>query len=202
MPPSWPRRCGRSSRIWSVTRSGSLAVEDFGGDEVDLATVADSCATPPFLSARRIVVVRDVGRFSTDEVAPLLAYLEDPLPTTVLILVAGGGAVAPKLAAAVKAHGSRPCRPRWRRGTAATGSGHGSGPAPASDRRPGRGPHRGPPRRGRQPSGCAARGAGRRLRGGAPVWARRKSSPTSGRPDRWRRGPSRTPSTPAARPTP
>jgi DNA polymerase-3 subunit delta len=82
-----------------------LAVEDFGGDEVDLARVADTCATPPFLSPRRIVVVRDVGRFSTDEVAPVLAYLEDPLPTTVLILVAGGGTVAPKLAAAVKARG-------------------------------------------------------------------------------------------------
>jgi DNA polymerase-3 subunit delta len=82
-----------------------LAVEDFGGEEVDLARVADSCATPPFLSPRRIVIVRDVGRFSTDEVGPLLGYLEDPLPTTVLILVAGGGAVAPKLAAAVKARG-------------------------------------------------------------------------------------------------
>jgi DNA polymerase-3 subunit delta len=67
--------------------------------------VADTCATPPFLSPRRIVVVRDVGRFSTDEVAPLLAYLEDPLPTTVLILVAGGGTVAAKLTAAVKARG-------------------------------------------------------------------------------------------------
>ena len=83
-----------------------LAVEDFGGEEVDLARVADSCATPPFLSPRRIVIVRDVGRFSTDEVGPLLGYLEDPLPTTVLILVAGGGAVAPKLAAAVKAGGT------------------------------------------------------------------------------------------------
>jgi DNA polymerase-3 subunit delta len=82
-----------------------LAVEDFGGEEVDLARVADTCATPPFLSTRRIVIVRDVGRFSTDEVAPLLAYLEDPLPTTVLILVAGGGTVAPRLAAAVKARG-------------------------------------------------------------------------------------------------
>ncbi len=82
-----------------------LAVEDFSGEEVDLARVADSCATPPFLSARRVVVVRDVGRFSTDEVAPLLAYLEDSLPTTVLVLGAGGGTVAPKLAAAVKARG-------------------------------------------------------------------------------------------------
>ena len=33
-----------------------LAVEDFGGEEVDLARVADTCATPPFLSSRRIVV--------------------------------------------------------------------------------------------------------------------------------------------------
>ncbi len=82
-----------------------LSVEDFGGEEVDLARIADTCATPPFLSPRRIVVVRDVGRFSTDEVAALLAYLSDPLPTTVLILVAGGGTVAPKLAAAVKARG-------------------------------------------------------------------------------------------------
>ena len=83
----------------------TLALEDARGDEVDLAAVADSCATPPFLSDRRIVVVRDVGRFSTEEVAPLLAYLEDPLSTTVLILAAGGGGVAPKLAAAVKARG-------------------------------------------------------------------------------------------------
>jgi DNA polymerase III subunit delta len=83
----------------------SLAVEDFRGDEVDLAVVADSCATPPFLADRRIVIVRDVGRFSTDEVAPLLSYLEDPLPTTVLVLAAGQGATAPKLTAAVKARG-------------------------------------------------------------------------------------------------
>ncbi len=82
-----------------------LAVEDFRAEEVDLAAVADSCATPPFLAARRIVVVRDVGRFSTDEVGPILAYLEDPLPTTVLVLAAGGGTVAPKLVAAVRAHG-------------------------------------------------------------------------------------------------
>jgi DNA polymerase-3 subunit delta len=82
-----------------------LTVEDHRGDGVDLAVVADSCATPPFLAARRIVVVRDIGRFSTEEVAPLLTYLENPLPSTSLVLVAGGGAVAPRLAAAAKAGG-------------------------------------------------------------------------------------------------
>jgi DNA polymerase-3 subunit delta len=82
-----------------------LALEDHRGDEVDLAVVADNCATPPFLADRRIVLVRDIGRFSTDEVAPLLAYLEHPLPSTVLVMAAGGGSVAPRLVAAVKAGG-------------------------------------------------------------------------------------------------
>jgi DNA polymerase-3 subunit delta len=83
----------------------SLALEDYSGDEIDLAAVADACATPPFLAGRRVVVVRDVGRWNTDEVAPLLAYLEDPLETTSLVLVAGGGQTPPKLAAAAKAGG-------------------------------------------------------------------------------------------------
>jgi DNA polymerase-3 subunit delta len=83
----------------------SLMVEDYRGDEVDLAAVADACRTPPMLTDRRVVVVRDIGRFAADEVAPLVAYLDDPAPTTALILGGGGGAVAPKLLAAVKAHG-------------------------------------------------------------------------------------------------
>ncbi len=83
----------------------SLAVEDHGGEEVDLAAVADSCATPPFLVSRRVVVVREIGRFNTDEVSPLLAYLDDPLPTTSLVLVAGGGTTPAKLVTAVKARG-------------------------------------------------------------------------------------------------
>lgn len=82
-----------------------LVVEDYRGDAVDLAAVADSAATPPFLAGRRVVVVRDVGRYATEEVAPLLAYLDDPLPTTFLVLGAGEGSIAPKLVAAVKAKG-------------------------------------------------------------------------------------------------
>lgn len=83
----------------------SLVVEDHRGEDVDLAAVADSCRTPPFLADRRVVVVRDVGRWSTEEVSPLLAYLDDPLDTTSLVLTAGGGRTPPKLTAAVKAHG-------------------------------------------------------------------------------------------------
>jgi DNA polymerase III subunit delta len=83
----------------------ALAVEDFSGEEVDLAVVADGCATPPFLVERRVVVVRDVGRFGSEELGPILKYLEEPLATTVLVLVAGGGQISPKLTAAVKSHG-------------------------------------------------------------------------------------------------
>jgi DNA polymerase-3 subunit delta len=88
------------------TEDRSLAVEDFGGgDEVDLAVVADACATPPFLTACRVVVVRDIGQWNTEEVAPLLSYLDDPLPTTALVVVAGAGQTPAKLAAAAKANG-------------------------------------------------------------------------------------------------
>jgi DNA polymerase-3 subunit delta len=82
----------------------SLMVEDMP-DEALPAAVADACRTPPFLAERRIVIVREVGRFNTEDAGPLITYLEDPLPTTSLVLVAGGGQTAPKLVAAVKAHG-------------------------------------------------------------------------------------------------
>src|ERR1700738_2813042 len=79
-----------------------LSVEDFWGDEVDLDAVTSACVTPPFLVDRRVVVLRDAGRFSTEDLAPLLAYLSDPMPTTALVVAAGGGKLAPKLVAAVK----------------------------------------------------------------------------------------------------
>jgi DNA polymerase-3 subunit delta len=51
------------------------------------------------------VVARDMGRFSADELAPLVAYLADPLPTTELVLVGGGGRLAKALTDAVKKSG-------------------------------------------------------------------------------------------------
>jgi DNA polymerase-3 subunit delta len=79
-----------------------LSVEDFWGDEIDLDAVTNACVTPPFLVDRRVVVLRDAGRFSTEDLAPVLAYLEDPMATTALVVAAGGGRLAPKLVAAIK----------------------------------------------------------------------------------------------------
>jgi DNA polymerase-3 subunit delta len=93
------------SRIEELSGGDQLAVEEYAGEEVDLAAVADSCRTPPFLAERRVVVVRDAGRFSADEVKPLVEYLGEPLSTSALVLVAGGGKPAAKLVDAAKKAG-------------------------------------------------------------------------------------------------
>jgi len=82
-----------------------LMVDEFDGAEYTLGAVADAAQTPSFLTERRIVVARGVGRFTADEVAPLVAYLSDPLPTADLVLVAGGGRMAKSLTDAIKAAG-------------------------------------------------------------------------------------------------
>ena len=86
----------------------SMMVEEFGGpgvDQFDIGVVIDACTTPPFLVERRVVVVREVGQIATADSKRLAAYLADPLPTTALVLVAGGGAVNPTLSKAVTATG-------------------------------------------------------------------------------------------------
>lgn len=84
----------------------TLMVDDFDGDDFEVRAVVDSAQTPPFLTDRRVVVARGVGRFNADDVAPLVAYLGDPLLTTELVLVAGGGRMPKALTDALKKAGS------------------------------------------------------------------------------------------------
>ncbi len=84
----------------------TLMVDDFDGDDFKLRAVVDAAQTPPFLTESRVVVARGVGRFNADDVAPLVAFLADPLPTTQLVLVAGGGRMAKSLTDALKASGA------------------------------------------------------------------------------------------------
>lgn len=66
----------------------TLLVDEVDLDVVDMGAAIDAAQTPPFLTDRRIVVVRRLGRFSkADELASLLAYLQNPLPSTDLVLV-------------------------------------------------------------------------------------------------------------------
>ena len=86
----------------------SMVVEEFGGpgvDQLDVGAVIDACTTLPFLVDRRVVVVREAGQVVAADAKRLVAYLSDPLPTTALVLVAGGGAVNQGLVKAVAASG-------------------------------------------------------------------------------------------------
>lgn len=80
----------------------SLGLDDFSSDDYELAAAVEAAQTPPMFTVRRVVVAREVGRFSAEEVDPLLAYLAAPSPTSTLILVAGGGTIGRKVMDAVR----------------------------------------------------------------------------------------------------
>lgn len=84
----------------------SMMVDDFDGEEYELRAVVDAAQTPPFLTDRRVVVARRLGRFTEPDVADLLSYARDPLDTTELVLTAGGGRLPKGLSATVKKHGN------------------------------------------------------------------------------------------------
>jgi DNA polymerase III subunit delta len=83
----------------------TLMVDDFDGDDYELRQAVDAAQTPPFLTDRRVVVARGIGRFSADEVTGLIGYLSDPLASTELVLSGGGGRLAKSLTDAIKAAG-------------------------------------------------------------------------------------------------
>lgn len=61
----------------------------FYADESDTAQIVMEARTLPFLTERRVVEVRNAEVYITEsKVAPLLPYLDDPNPTTLLILIA------------------------------------------------------------------------------------------------------------------
>ena len=68
----------------------SLAVTELDGDDYVVSSVVDAAQTPPFLTDRRVVVARGVQRFNAADLAPLIAYLDSPLDSTDLVLVASG----------------------------------------------------------------------------------------------------------------
>ena len=89
-------------------RDHALVVEEIGGapgDELNVGAIVDACLTPPFLVDRRVVVVRDAGRLLTADVPRLVEVVQNPLASTVLILVGGGGTVPAPLVKAVGAAG-------------------------------------------------------------------------------------------------
>ena len=107
------RLVGDADRALTVEELDAGSYEDDRGDYA-IGPVVDAAQTPPFLTERRVVVARHASVFSTAEsVAPLVAYLADPLPTTSLVVVwekgpksgARTSAVPKKLSDAIAAAG-------------------------------------------------------------------------------------------------
>ena len=60
----------------------------FDGDTADVDAIVAAANTLPFMSERRLVIVRRADRMSTDALGALAAYAADPNTDTVLVLVA------------------------------------------------------------------------------------------------------------------
>ena len=76
-------------------------------DDHGVGALLDACLTPPFLTDRRVVIARPAGILNADDGARITQYLDDPLDTTVLVLIGGGGTVPQKLVAAIKKQGEQ-----------------------------------------------------------------------------------------------
>ena len=88
----------------------SLALENFdlsdsdseqGRDEI-LDRAISSLYSPPFLTDCRVVVIRDIGAATKENIAPLLEYFQQPSETSFLIMIQGGGRILPSLTKAFK----------------------------------------------------------------------------------------------------
>lgn len=95
----------RSLAVEDLTVPGRGSEGESGGADVRQALVAAAvlaAQSPPFMTGVRVVVLRDAGNLAAADVAPLVEYLADPLDTTELVLVAGGGKIPESLTKALR----------------------------------------------------------------------------------------------------
>jgi DNA polymerase-3 subunit delta len=76
------------------------------GREVAVAAMLNAVSSPPFMTARRVVVVHDTGALTAGDAEGIVRYLDDPLDTSVLVFVAGGGTIPPALTKKLKEIGA------------------------------------------------------------------------------------------------
>ena len=74
--------------------------EIFYGPESTASKVVNACRSFPVMAAKRLVILKEAHRMNKNELDKLTAYLEQPVPSTVLVLVfKGRNAGLPKKAA-------------------------------------------------------------------------------------------------------
>ena len=75
----------------------NLMVDDHSGEEYTIEHVVAGARTVPFLTDRRVVVARGAQRFTLDDLSPLIGYLDDPSPTSTIVLEWCSGRIPKKL---------------------------------------------------------------------------------------------------------
>jgi DNA polymerase-3 subunit delta len=80
-------------------------LDTFDGPSTSADEIVNAANTMPFMSERRLVIVRDVDRLDAADLESLAAYSRDPAPFTCLVLVATKVAKNSKLYRAVAANG-------------------------------------------------------------------------------------------------
>ena len=80
------------------------------GRDAAIAALLNAVTSPPFMTERRIVVMRDAGALAAGDAQRIIQYLDDPLDTTALVIVAGGGTIPAALVKKLKEIGRRRAR--------------------------------------------------------------------------------------------
>lgn len=82
-------------------------LHEFSGDEYSLEDLVIAASTPPMLATHRVVVARGLSRFGNAELATLTAWLDDPSPTTDLVLEWDAARIPRQLTEAAEAAGGQ-----------------------------------------------------------------------------------------------
>ena len=83
----------------------SLALESFDLSDSDsddgrneiIDRAITSLMSPPFLTEIRVIVIRDIGGATKENIDPLVKYFQDMTQTSYLVMVQGGGRILPTL---------------------------------------------------------------------------------------------------------
>ncbi|MDI6717285.1 MAG: DNA polymerase III subunit delta [Actinomycetota bacterium] len=79
--------------------------DQFNGLQSTAQEIIQAANTLPFMSEKRLVIVKEVDKLPKDEISKLAGYVENPSPTTCLVLVAESIDKASKLYKAVEKNG-------------------------------------------------------------------------------------------------
>ena len=82
-----------------------LNLEQVRPGEAETGSITGGVRTSPFLSARRVVLIRGAEALSKEQQEELLAYLDDPSPTTCVVLASTRLDLRTRLAAAIQKKG-------------------------------------------------------------------------------------------------